>query len=51
VGDAVRAFDWDKHPVVEERPAKTSAEAVGGTAEEAAQESKMPAEGAAPSTP
>lgn len=55
VGDAVRAFDWDKYPVVENRPpAKTSAEAVGGTAEEAEQESKMPAEPAEraePATP
>ena len=45
VGDAVRAFDWDKYPVVEHRPPpKTSAEAVGGTAEEAERETKMPAE-------
>lgn len=55
VGDATAAFDWDTHPVFENRgeanetapkkPApKTSAEAVGGTAEEAQQELKMPAE-------
>lgn len=39
VGDATRAFDWDKVPVYENRGEgpvpKTSAEAVGGTAEEA----------------
>ena len=57
VGDATAAFDWDKYPVYERReseaeggggkPApipKTSAEAVGGTAEEAEREAKMPAE-------
>lgn len=58
VGDATAAFDWDKYPVYEDRggegsggaaakqqpPAKTSAEAVGGTAEEAQQELKMPVE-------
>lgn len=59
VGDATAAFDWDKYPVYERRageggggsgPApKTSAEAVGGTAEEAQLELKMPAENAAPS--
>lgn len=49
VGIAVKAFDWDKYPVTERRPApKTSAEAVGGTAEEAAAEHSMPAEHAAP---
>lgn len=52
VGDATRALDWDKYPVYENhgegRPAKTSAEAVGGTAEEAQQEAKMPAEPSAP---
>jgi tetratricopeptide (TPR) repeat protein len=56
-GDATAAFDWDKYPVSERReeeaprkgpPAKTSAEAVGGTAEEAQRELKMPAESAAP---
>jgi len=52
VGDAVRAFDWDKYPVTENRPpAKTSAEAVGGTADEAEREAKMPAERAEPTTP
>lgn len=52
VGDAVSAFDWDKYPVHENHagegraipPAKTSAEAVGGTAEEAKRENSMPAE-------
>lgn len=53
VGDATAAFDWDKYPVYENRgepagaqkpPAKTSAEAVGGTAEEAQLELKMPVE-------
>ncbi len=57
VGDATAAFDWDKYPVYERRgdaettrgpPAKTSAEAVGGTAEEAQRELKMPAENAHP---
>lgn len=55
VGDAVTAFDWDKYPVHEDhggeggaaKPARTSAEAVGGTAEEAQQEARMPAENAA----
>ncbi|MFT3713134.1 MAG: tetratricopeptide repeat protein [Archangium sp.] len=53
VGDAVSAFDWDKYPVYEgggEGGAgrvplpKTSAEAVGGTADEAKREASMPAE-------
>ncbi len=53
IGNAVKAFDRDKVPVVEraapsvaaKRPLpKTSAEAVGGTAEEAQQETEMPAE-------
>lgn len=53
VGDAQGAFDWDKNPVVEREPVvpdvkkplpKTSIEAVGGTAEEAAREAKMSAE-------
>ncbi len=55
VGDATAAFDWDKYPVYERREGeggggaakplpKTSAEAVGGTAEEAEREAKMPAE-------
>jgi tetratricopeptide (TPR) repeat protein len=45
VGDAVAAFDWDKHPVIENLPPpKNSIEAVGGSAEEAAREAKMPAE-------
>lgn len=51
VGDATKAFDWDKFPVYERRgggeggPApKTSAEAVGGTADEARAEESMPAE-------
>lgn len=48
VGDATRAFDWDTHPVVESRNAKTSAEAVGGTADEAKAEQSMPAEQTAP---
>lgn len=48
VGDATRAFDWDTHPVEAERNAKTSAEAVGGTADEAKAEQSMPAEQAAP---
>ncbi len=56
-GDATAAFDWDKYPVFENRGGegegsgrrkgplpKTSAEAVGGTAEEAEREAKMPAE-------
>lgn len=52
VGDATRAFDWDKFPVVERRPpAKTSAEAVGGTAAEAQAEEHMPLEHAAPAQP
>jgi tetratricopeptide (TPR) repeat protein len=47
VGNATRAFDWDKYPVYERRDepkAKTSAEAVGGTAEEAKSEETMPVE-------
>ncbi len=57
IGDATTAFDWDKYPVYERRDGegeggagkvvpvpKTSAEAVGGTAEEAERESTMPAE-------
>jgi len=51
VGDAMTAFDWDSHPEYEappaaERvaPARTSAEAVGGTREEAEREAKMSAE-------
>lgn len=48
VGDATRAFDWDRYPVQENRNAKTSAEAVGGTADEARAEESMPAEQAAP---
>jgi tetratricopeptide (TPR) repeat protein len=48
VGNAVTAFDWDKVPVAERRAPRTSAEAVGGTAEEAAREQTMPAEHAAP---
>ncbi|MCC6337947.1 MAG: tetratricopeptide repeat protein [Myxococcales bacterium] len=54
VGDAVSAFDRDTHPFVghagaEGEPvpvprAKTSVEAAGGTAEEAAREATMPAE-------
>ena len=62
VGDATAAFDWDKYPVFERRdgesaPApkgplpKTSAEAVGGTPEEAEREAKMPAEAAEPAKP
>jgi tetratricopeptide (TPR) repeat protein len=57
-GDATAAFDWDKYPVYERRggegetvrgpPARTSAEAVGGTADEAQRELKMPAENAHP---
>ncbi len=57
-GDATAAFDWGKHPVSEVRdaeagggaapakkpPARTSAEAVGGTAAEAQDELKMPIE-------
>jgi hypothetical protein len=59
VGDATAAFDWDKYPVYERRegePAapkvipKTSAEAVGGTPEEAELEAKMPVENALPPT-
>lgn len=59
VGDATKAFDWDKYPVTERHrePAatskplpKTSAEAVGGTAEEAQREALMPVEHAEPST-
>jgi tetratricopeptide (TPR) repeat protein len=62
VGDATAAFDWDKYPVFERRDEgergsgapvkgplpKTSAEAVGGTAEEAQREAQMPAERAEP---
>lgn len=61
VGDATAAFDWDKYPVFEQHggegaaapvvkgpPPKTSAEAVGGTAEEAQREAKMPVEHAEP---
>lgn len=58
VGDAVSAFDWGKSPVLERReeeprapkgpPPKTSAEAVGGTKEEAERELEMPAESSAP---
>lgn len=59
VGDAVAAFDWDKYPVSEGGGEgrvprvlpKTSAEAVGGTAEEAQREALMPAERAEPATP
>ncbi|MDP1823292.1 MAG: tetratricopeptide repeat protein [Archangium sp.] len=59
VGDATAAFDWDKYPVYErhedaQQPAtpkvvpRTSAEAVGGTPEEAELEAKMPVENALP---
>jgi tetratricopeptide (TPR) repeat protein len=50
VGDAVAAFDWDKHPVIEKPlpPPKNSIEAVGGSPEEAAREAKMPAEHGSP---
>jgi tetratricopeptide (TPR) repeat protein len=48
LGDAVSAFDWDTAPVYETHrpgpPPRTSAEAVGGTKEEAEREAKMPAE-------
>lgn len=48
VGDAVSAFDFDQQRraprVALPKPPKTSAEAVGGTAEEAAQEALMPTE-------
>ncbi len=54
VGDATSAFDWDKYPVYERRGGgeggpvqaapKTSAEAVGGSADEARAEESMPAE-------
>ena len=62
-GDATAAFDWDKYPVYENRGGegggppvarplpKTSAEAVGGTAEEAQREASMPAERAEPTKP
>ncbi|MEW5741314.1 MAG: tetratricopeptide repeat protein [Myxococcota bacterium] len=57
VGDAVTAFDRDTHPFLGrpsaegEAPvpkAKTSVEAAGGTAEEAAKEATMPAESGSP---
>jgi tetratricopeptide (TPR) repeat protein len=64
VGDATRAFDWDKYPVVEGGreltaqppgpklpPPKTSLEAVGGSKEEAEREAKMSAESGAPKAP
>lgn len=63
VGDATAAFDWDKYPVYEggggeggtgrvpRVPPKTSAEAVGGTAEEAQREASMPAERGETATP
>ncbi len=66
VGDATRAFDWDKYPVVEGGreltaqppgpklklpPPKTSLEAVGGSKEEAEREAKMSAESGATKTP
>jgi tetratricopeptide (TPR) repeat protein len=64
VGDAQKAFDWDKFPVTEsvrepvavvpevKKPLpKTSIEAVGGTAEEAAREAKMSAEPGAAAKP
>ncbi len=51
VGDAFLAFDRDKPQVVERQPAKTSAEAVGGTAAEALAEERMPVEHAAPAQP
>jgi tetratricopeptide (TPR) repeat protein len=50
VGDAMTAFDWDSHPEFEAGPVvtgpapRTSAEAVGGTREEAEREAKMSAE-------
>jgi tetratricopeptide (TPR) repeat protein len=50
VGDAMTAFDWDSHPEFEAAPVaaralpRTSAEAVGGTREEAEREAKMSAE-------
>jgi len=49
LGDAVSAFDWDRFPVFEAPrptgpPPRTSAEAVGGTREEAEREAKMTAE-------
>jgi tetratricopeptide (TPR) repeat protein len=48
VGDATSAFDRDRRPVFEKKKTnpRTSAEAVGGTPEEAEQEAKMPAEAA-----
>jgi Tetratricopeptide repeat len=58
VGDATRAFDWDKYPVREagrevvvQPPPKTSLEAVGGSREEAEREAKMSAEPGAPKAP
>ncbi len=59
VGDATRAFDWDKYPVREggghevavTPPPKTSLEAVGGSREEAEREAKMSAEPGAPKAP
>lgn len=55
VGNAFVAFDRDVPVAAPSRPpprrAKTSAEAVGGTAEEAQRESSMPAEHAQPKTP
>lgn len=47
VGDAIKAFDRDQPPppqVTQRPPAKNSIEAVGGTAEEAAEEAKMKGE-------
>lgn len=49
LGDAMSAFDWDRFPVFESPrrpgpPPRTSAEAVGGTREEAEREATMPAE-------
>jgi tetratricopeptide (TPR) repeat protein len=57
VGDAMTAFDWDSHPEYEAPvPAprsvpRTSAEAVGGTREEAEREAKMSAEPVTPPPP
>jgi tetratricopeptide (TPR) repeat protein len=45
VGEAIAAFDWDTHPVVEKRPLpRNSIEAVGGSPDEAVREATMPAE-------
>lgn len=53
VGDAVSAFDWNVPGALPQKlsPPKTSAEAVGGTKEEAEKEARQPLEASPPAPP